>query len=122
MPDAGLGDLQVLGEIQAENFQGNAEIEPGVGVGDQVDHQVRLARQAIQVPFGAADVLLHEGQVGVTEELGDLVGREVDGGHRVSFLKQAPGEVGADETSGAQSEDLHALNQPNIIPHFPKTG
>jgi hypothetical protein len=46
----------------------------------------------------------------MTEELGDLVGCEIDGGHGVTFLKQTPGKVGADETSGAQSEDLHALN------------
>ena len=45
-----------------------------------------------------------------TKVFRNLVRSEIDRAHRLSRLKQTAGQVGAAETSGAQSEDLHALD------------
>ena len=85
MPDAGLGNLQVLLKIQAEHFERDAEVQARVGVRDQIDHEVGLLDERVDVPFRAPYVLLHEREAWMIEQLPDLVRPQVNGGDGVAL-------------------------------------
>ena len=102
MPHAGLGDLQILGEVEAEDFERNPQIQAGIGIGDEIDHQVGVGYEGIQIPVGGADVLMVEYQIGMIEELGDLFTFQVDRCYLVAFVQQPESQVRADEATRTQ--------------------
>ena len=102
VPQAGLGDFQVLREIEPEYFQRNAQVEPWVGVGDQIDHQIRIADVGAKIECGVADVLPEKLETRVIQIVRHLFRGNIHGGDVMPFLKQPVRKMRANETRGAQ--------------------
>jgi hypothetical protein len=74
VPDAKLGDAEVLGEVEVEDLERLLEIEAGIGHCDQVDDEVVIPHEPLERVVAPTDVVEMEGEPRAAEVLLEFLG------------------------------------------------
>ena len=105
--DTGLGDPEILRKIEAKDLQRDLDVQPWVGVGNQIDDKIRVLNGAFDIPISISDILLQEREPVVFGKFDYLVVIEVHSHHVVILAKQPVRQVGSDKAAGPENKDVH---------------
>src|SRR4029077_3840018 len=101
-------DLEVLDEVQLENVDRIADVEAGIGHGDEVNNHVMIGCQPFKFPLVGANVEMNVGDLAALDRLIKLVALDIKRGDLMfAVAYEALGKTCANESPGAQEKDLH---------------